>query len=144
MDTTTKTERTAEEIKKLKDGWLKDPCWDIEDTSGFEAHQNELQSFRILHESKWKAEREEKANRRAIQTVITRIYANGTNNASDEDDAISKLMASGWSIENVSIVHFTDNGGDWPVVVIERVVTLVRAKRHIPLPIFRDEQGDND
>jgi len=31
---------TPEQIQKLKDNWSQDPCWDIEDTEGFEAHKN--------------------------------------------------------------------------------------------------------
>lgn len=142
MDTTMQ-ERTTEEIRQLKDNWLKDPCWNIEDTPGFEAHINELQSFRILHESQWKTQREEREGRRKIQTIVTRIYANGAVSTHEEDDAISILVLKGWTVVNVSMVHFTDNGGDWPVVVIERVVTLIRTKRLIPAPSFLDEQGNS-
>lgn len=38
--------RTPEEIKKLKDQWLRDPCWDIEDADGFEDHREELAAWR--------------------------------------------------------------------------------------------------
>lgn len=39
--------RTPEEIADLKKSWKSDPCWDIEDTEGFEAHRDEL---RLYHE----------------------------------------------------------------------------------------------
>lgn len=39
--------KTAQEIQNLKDNWTSDPCWDIEDTTGFEAHRNELRDWRI-------------------------------------------------------------------------------------------------
>ncbi|MFX1487479.1 MAG: hypothetical protein ACFFBS_10400, partial [Promethearchaeota archaeon] len=35
-------EKTREEIEKLKQDWMLDPFWDIEDTEGFELYRNEL------------------------------------------------------------------------------------------------------
>lgn len=118
--------RTTEELNKLKENWLKDPCWDIETTAGFEAHVDELKGFRLKVEGLEKARREEQAARRRIQTIITRIYENGARYVADADDAISKLMKEGWAVANISVVQFVDNSGDWPVVVIERVTTLTR------------------
>jgi len=118
--------KTAEEIAKLKENWLKDPCWDIETTAGFEAYVDELKEFRLKVEGLEKARREEQAARRRIQTIITRIYESGARYAADADDAISKLMKEGWAVANISVVQFVDNSGDWPVVVIERVTTLTR------------------
>lgn len=40
------TTKTPEQIQALKDNWIKDPCWDIEDTEGFEAHHDELLKWR--------------------------------------------------------------------------------------------------
>ena len=42
--------RTAEDIQKLKDDWLKDPCFDLYDAEGFEEHRTELLSFQNSHE----------------------------------------------------------------------------------------------
>ena len=52
---------TQEQIEKLKADWRNDPCWDIEDTKGFEDHKEELLAYRKQVE----AEREEKARKRA-------------------------------------------------------------------------------
>jgi hypothetical protein len=38
--------RTADEIAELKRNWTNDPCWDIEDTEGFEYHYMELRRWR--------------------------------------------------------------------------------------------------
>jgi hypothetical protein len=38
--------KTIEEIDALKLNWIKDPCWDIEETEGFEDHREELLTFR--------------------------------------------------------------------------------------------------
>jgi hypothetical protein len=56
--------KTQEEIQKLKAGWMKDPCWDIEMTEGFEDHVDELRAFRKEQELEWQIEAEERAARR--------------------------------------------------------------------------------
>lgn len=53
-------EKTAEEIEELKRQWLVDPCWDIEDTEGFEAHREGLAKYRKEVESNWTADRMER------------------------------------------------------------------------------------
>ena len=47
------TEKTREEIEALKRSWHIDPCWDIEDTEGFEAHKEELWSYHNECRQKW-------------------------------------------------------------------------------------------
>jgi hypothetical protein len=56
--------KTTEELNALKKSWIKDPCWDIETTEGFEQHQAELLAFRKEMEAKWEAERQKKLDRR--------------------------------------------------------------------------------
>lgn len=41
------THRTPSEIAHLKENWTDDPCWDVEDTPGFEAHRDELKTWRL-------------------------------------------------------------------------------------------------
>ena len=50
--------RSADDIQSLKKNWANDPCWDIEDTEGFEAHYDELKVYRLEMEAKWSAEYE--------------------------------------------------------------------------------------
>lgn len=45
---------TKQAIDDLKANWMKDPCWDIEETEGFEEHKEELQAFRLEQEKEWK------------------------------------------------------------------------------------------
>lgn len=47
---------SQEDIAKLKADWLEDPCWDIEETEGFELHRKELLEFRIAENAKNMAE----------------------------------------------------------------------------------------
>ena len=61
--------RTPEEIQKLKDNWLADDCWNIEDTEGFEAHREELLAWRKEHEAKMEAKWLEAENER-IEKVM--------------------------------------------------------------------------
>lgn len=49
--------KTPEEITKLKQSWYADPCWDIEDAEGFEAHRKELMEYRLASEARWEEER---------------------------------------------------------------------------------------
>ncbi len=49
--------KTQAELKALKDNWLSDPCWDIEDTEGFEEHKEELLKFRKEKQEEWQAQR---------------------------------------------------------------------------------------
>ena len=55
---TENTIKTPEEIEALKWNWVNDPCWDIEDTEGFEAHHDELARFRQEREAVWEAKRQ--------------------------------------------------------------------------------------
>lgn len=45
--------RSKEEVDKLKQDWLADPCWDIWDTEGFEDYQKELEEFQETQERTW-------------------------------------------------------------------------------------------
>ena len=43
--------KTREEVENLKAKWSEYPCWNVEDTEGYEKHKDELLAFRILCES---------------------------------------------------------------------------------------------
>ena len=44
--------RTSDEIAKLKQDWAKDPCWDLHETEGFEAHTEELRLYAAYWEAR--------------------------------------------------------------------------------------------
>jgi hypothetical protein len=46
-------------IGLLKEQWLRDPCWAIEETEGFEDHREELLAYRLEQEEGWKLARTE-------------------------------------------------------------------------------------
>ena len=49
-------EKTEDEIaiEILKSHWLADPCWDIEETPGFESSKAELLAYRMECEKSWR------------------------------------------------------------------------------------------
>jgi hypothetical protein len=44
--------KTREEVEDLKDNWLLDPIYDLEETEGFEDYRDELLAYRIDIEEK--------------------------------------------------------------------------------------------
>lgn len=70
--------KTNDEIEALKQNWMKDPCWDIEDTEGFEEHKEELLAWVKEYESVRQRDAEKFIARRArfvaIETGITDSY----------------------------------------------------------------------
>jgi len=67
--------KTRHDIEVLKTGWLRDPCWDIETTPGFEAHACELHAFRLATEARWKAAGD--AREAAIDAEADRLGTHG-------------------------------------------------------------------
>lgn len=57
--------KTPEEIEALKRSWLYDPCWNIEETEGFELHKVYLKNWRLSKERQWDEMREAKLLERA-------------------------------------------------------------------------------
>jgi bacterioferritin (cytochrome b1) len=55
------------DIDKLKASWRADPCWDIEDTEGFESIREELVQYRLECERKWEEAYQEKLRTYANQ-----------------------------------------------------------------------------
>jgi hypothetical protein len=57
--------KTKVEIDNLKAGWKSDPCWDIEDTEGFEEHKTELAEWRAHFEAEWQIREDNRIAARA-------------------------------------------------------------------------------
>ena len=57
--------KTPEEIQALKDNWLNDPCYDLEETEGFHHHKQELLYFREEKESEWAQKESDRIHERA-------------------------------------------------------------------------------
>jgi hypothetical protein len=59
---------TRQDVELLKSQWASDPCWDIENTEGFENYYIELKAFALGCELEWKQQRESEA--RAFSSKI--------------------------------------------------------------------------
>lgn len=70
--------KTKEDIESLKKNWLSDPCWDIEDTEGSEAHREELEKFHEEKKLEWTKARLEREwaemERLGINNKSTYLY----------------------------------------------------------------------
>lgn len=55
---------TDQEIEQLKNNWLADPCFDLYDAEGFEAHRDELKTFQDAKENEW--------DRRRVQALLAK------------------------------------------------------------------------
>jgi hypothetical protein len=51
---------TGNELRLLKIDWIGDPCWDIEDTPGFEDHYDDLLEWRVKIEIGWAETRKQR------------------------------------------------------------------------------------
>lgn len=45
--------KTREEVEHLKANWIADPCYDLEETEGFEEYREELYDFAQKQKIKW-------------------------------------------------------------------------------------------
>jgi len=79
--------RTQEEIEELKEYWVADPCYDIEEADGFEEHREELRAFRLEMEAKWRAEREA-----ALQTMAEELGFPGNLKLADYLDRLQSQI----------------------------------------------------
>lgn len=61
--TTTKTQADIDDLKRQ---WRSDPCWDIEDTEGFEGHREELTAYHQQCDAEWEAAYKAKLEVKAI------------------------------------------------------------------------------
>jgi hypothetical protein len=93
----TPEELHRQEIDELKAGWASDPCFDIEDTEGFEDVREELRDFRYEMEAKWADERMARLNKLAekLGFVHRGIYEPGTSYRLDPEvftEYVEKLL----------------------------------------------------
>lgn len=69
--------KTIGQVYALKNSWHDDPCWDIEDTEGFEEYKDILLAYRTECAAKWEAERlvrEKQLNAEADKLGIVGLY----------------------------------------------------------------------
>ncbi len=62
--------RSREDIDELKQAWLADGCWDIEETEGFEAHFDELKAYREEMDRKYQEASRERLVMKAAELGV--------------------------------------------------------------------------
>ncbi len=65
--------KTPQEIEALGKNWEGDPCWDIEDSEGFEDHKQELKKYRLQKERDWACEEFNRLYQKAVSLGIEDI-----------------------------------------------------------------------
>ena len=95
--------RSAAEIDALKANWLNDPCYDIADTEGFEAHATELANWQYGKEMEWKGEREAKLIARAAELncspELVEVVERLERRVKAQDEEIEKLQDRVFQLE---------------------------------------------
>lgn len=96
--------KTLKELEDLKESWVKDPCWDIYDTEGFEYYTAELKLFQRVHERKKEIEAEKRDNK-----LKALLYSLPLNKALGLPHAPTTVLRvpGGWVYTN-----FTDDGSN--------------------------------
>lgn len=63
--------KTKEQVEKLKQNWIKDPCWDIYESKGFEDYRDELFKYQQRIEKAQEELHLEKLNYKANELGIS-------------------------------------------------------------------------
>lgn len=61
--------KTPSEIADLKRQWLRDPCWVIETTEGFEEHWEELTAFAREQAGRWLKQDQDREQDQAVKAA---------------------------------------------------------------------------
>lgn len=130
--------RTPEEIEQLKKNWMQDPCWDIEDTEGFEEHYEELKAW---HEE-YRAERERKSQERDAKRIEKVMLATGLGKA---DKELLLSLSTFDEIENEAswLQRSTEDSNISATVVLVRA-TLLQAAQLKRIADALEEIADQD
>jgi len=61
------TNKAYFEVVELMDNWSHDPCWDIENTKGFEEWKPQLLEYRLTKEKEWSDEYDKRISNTAVE-----------------------------------------------------------------------------
>lgn len=122
--------KTPEEIEALKKSWVNDPCWDIEDSEGFEAHKEELLAFRKEEEARWQARRHEN-----LLAIAHRIGHPGDIKVAEQYESFKEAARSNTNKAadtliyylRMAIPNFDQNGNDHSIEIRDAVEDIVSA-----------------
>lgn len=84
--------KTEAEVQALKACWQQDPCWNIEETEGFEDYKEELLAFREKCEVEWvktRVYKETRSTKTNVDRAVELIeFANNSNEVWDDSHRI--------------------------------------------------------
>lgn len=116
--------KTAEEIEHLKSNWFADPCWDIEETEGFEAHRAELLEYHEKCKELWKAQAfgrnlrsKEPLTKREL---IAAMCLQGLISNSKAQDDIAESVVSGRESADLPLAAFAVRQADRLLAELEK------------------------
>lgn len=96
--------RPEADIEKLKQNWKKDPCWDLCDTDGFEAHKEDLKAYQDEMEQVWEQEREHK-KREQQSKQKTALYDMNLGDSTKINNHHFVRVPGGWVLEKIEEVY---------------------------------------
>lgn len=135
--TTEHPTRTTEEINELKKNWLADPCWDIEDSDGFQAHREELLAWRKEHEAKV----EEKVRQWADKRIEKVMFETGIGKADRE------LLLSLFTFEEIELKvksALKNDDGQLDLLAAQVRATLLQAAQLKRIADALESMADGD
>ncbi|WP_444959695.1 hypothetical protein [Microbulbifer sp. VVAC002] len=109
--------RSQAAIDRLKQAWIKDPCWDIYSEEGFEAHRDELKAFQDEMEKNWEQEVERKERERSLKQRKD-LYGLDLGQATDIDGRLFVRVPGGWVMEKTEISRVCGEVKDVSVVAV--------------------------
>lgn len=93
--------KTREEVEALKRDWAKDPCWNIEETEGFEEYRDELFDFsenlKIIAGVKW--DKEEKLLQK--NALVSMMLANDQNSYTQYDGLTKRELFAAMAMQGI-------------------------------------------
>jgi hypothetical protein len=108
---------TQEDVERLKTGWSKDPCWDVEETEGFEEFKEELLA--------WRKEQEAIAEERYLDLQAKRIKKVVNETGCDEEVA---LALSTFGEIDFEITRADEEGGNKAQIAHAKATLLLAAQ----------------
>jgi hypothetical protein len=99
------TIRTEDELYALKRSWREDPCWDIENIEGYEAHHDELLAWRESFEAAQEA--------REVDELLDLAKKEGLSNIADARDIRNSERRESRAMEDAiaALRHMYRNAG---------------------------------
>ena len=95
--------KTRKEVEQLKSNWESDPCWDIEETEGYEFHYGELMRFRIEKEAEWAQQHTNEILKKADALLCSFSLAEYLVRLEEKIDAMNEAISRRWTHDETNL-----------------------------------------